>query len=45
MIVINSHIIIKDNDKDKDDENNALNKDKKYLKIYLKNRVYGDDHF
>ena len=45
MTVINSHIIIKDNDKDKDDEYNALNKDKKHLKIYLKNRVYGDDHF
>ena len=29
MIVINSHIIIKDNDNDNDGENNAQNKDNK----------------
>ena len=29
-IVINSFIIIKDNDNNMDDEKNALNKDKKY---------------
>ena len=33
LIVIHSHIIIKDSDNDNDDENNAQNKDnKKYLK-------------
>ena len=34
LTVINSYMIIKDNDNDKDDENNVLNKDKKYLEIY-----------
>ena len=29
LIVINSYIIIKDNDNDNDDENNAQNKDNK----------------
>ena len=29
VIVINSHIIIKDNDNDNDGENNAQNKDNK----------------
>ena len=32
LTVINSYIIIKDNDNDNDDENNAYNKDnKKYI--------------
>ena len=36
-LVINSYIIIKDNDNDNDDENNVQNKDnKKYLKKYFK---------
>ena len=38
LIVINSHIIIKDHDKD--DENNAQNKDKKHQK----NRVCVNDN-
>ena len=29
LIVINSYIVIKDNDNDNNDENNAQNKDKK----------------
>ena len=43
LIVINSYMIIKDNDNDNNDENNAQCKDKKYLKI-LKKRVYVNDH-
>ena len=36
-MVINSYVIIKDNDNDNDDENNVQNKDnKKYLKKYFK---------
>ena len=35
-LVINSYIIIKDNDNDNDDENNVQNKDKKNIKRNLK---------
>ena len=39
--VINSYIIIKDNDNDRDDETNGQNKDNKK---YLKNRAYVNDN-
>ena len=41
LIVINSYIIIKDNDSDSDDEINDQNKDNKK---YLKNKVYVNDN-
>ena len=39
MIVINSYIIIKENDNDNDDEDNAQNKDNK-KNIYKKNGAH-----
>ena len=43
LILINSCILIKDNDNDNDDENNAQNKDnKKYM--YKTIRVHVNDH-
>ena len=42
LMVINSDVIIKDNDGD--DKKNASNKDKTYYKIKWKSRPYVDDH-
>ena len=41
LVVINSHIIVKYNDNDSDDEINDQNKDNKK---YLKNSVYVNDN-
>ena len=35
LIVINSYIIMKDNDNNDNDEDDAQNKDKTYLKIFM----------